>query len=153
MANCSICGKEFDDLVDAIVEGAIVKVCLDCSKFGSVITINQPVVEKKLEQRKELEERPEFVDVIVKDFADRIKKGRERKGLKQEDLAQAIAEKESVIHQLETGKLKPSFKLAKKLSVFLGIDLIETVETARNVEKKVDFKDNGLTIGDLLKKE
>ncbi len=146
-----MCGKE-RELVDAIVEGAVVQVCLECSKHGSVVAINQPVVDKKIEFQKELESKPEYVDVIVGDFDKRIKGARERKGLNQEDLAQALAEKESVIHQLETGKLKPSFKLAKKLSVFLNIDLVESVESSKNVQKDVSFKDESVTIGDLLKK-
>lgn len=153
MPSCDMCGKEFEDLVDAIIEGAVVQVCLGCSKHGSVITINQPVVDKKIEQQKELEASPEYVDVIVSDFATRIKSGRERKGLKQEDLAQAIAEKESVVHQLETGKLKPSFKLAKKLSVFLSVDLVESVEASSKETKKINFLDQNVTIGDLLKKD
>jgi uncharacterized protein (TIGR00270 family) len=151
MTNCDMCGKE-REIVDAIVEGAFVQVCLDCSKHGSVIPINQPVVDKKIEQQKEVKSSPEVVDVIVSDFATRIKNGRERKMLKQEDLAQFIAEKESVIHQLETGGLKPTFKLAKKLSVFLNIDLIERVQASRGEQKNVDFADNSVTIGDLLKK-
>jgi len=48
-----MCGKE-RELVDAIVEGAVVQVCLDCSKHGSVVAINQPVVDKKIEFQKEL---------------------------------------------------------------------------------------------------
>ena len=151
MSNCDMCGKE-RELVDAIVEGAFVQVCLDCSKHGSVIPINQPVVDKKIEQQREVENSPSFVDVIVGDFATRIKKGRERKGLKQEDLAQSIAEKESVVHQLETGGLKPTFKLAKKLSVFLNIDLIESVQASKGETKNINFGDNNTTIGDLLKK-
>lgn len=151
MANCDMCGKELE-LVDAIVEGAFVQVCLDCSKHGSVIPINQPVVDKKIEQQREMKNSPSFVEVIVSDFATRIKNGRTKKGLKQEDLAQSIAEKESVIHQLETGGLKPTFKLAKKLSVFLNIDLIESVQASRDGNKKINFEDNIVTIGDILKK-
>jgi len=156
MVDCEMCGRDMsrreDELVDAIIEGAVVKVCLDCSRHGSVILINQPVVDKKMEKKREIEAKPEFVDVVVEDFANRIKKGRERKGLKQEDLAQAIAEKESVVHQLETGKLKPSYKLAKKLSVFLSIDLLETVESSTKHKKDINFHDDSVTIGDLLKK-
>ncbi|MBT6995377.1 TIGR00270 family protein [Candidatus Woesearchaeota archaeon] len=151
MAGCDMCGKE-RELVDAIVEGAVVQVCLDCSKHGSVVAINQPVVDKKIEFQKELESKPEYVDVIVEDFYKKIKGARERKSLNQEDLAQALAEKESVIHQLETGKLKPSFRLAKKLAVFLNIDLIESVESNKNIKKDVNLKSESVTIGDLLKK-
>ena len=147
-----MCGRE-RELVDSIVEGAIVQVCLECSKHGSVIAINQPVVDKKIEKMQEMTARPEYVDVVVNDYSDKIRRARERKGMKQEDLAQALAEKESVIQSLETGGLKPTFKLAKKLSVFLGIDLIESVETTKKTEKKVNFGNPTVTIGDLLKKE
>lgn len=147
-----MCGKE-RELVDSIVEGAVVQVCLECSKHGNVIAINQPVVDKKIEKMQEMKSRPEYVDVVINDYNDRIRKARERKGMKQEDLAQALAEKESVIQSLESGGLKPTFKLAKKLSVFLGIDLIESVETANKSEKNIDFGNQGTTIGDLLKKE
>ncbi len=146
-----MCGKE-GDLVDAIVEGAVMNVCLACSGHGSVITINQPVVERKMSMIKEDEE-VGAMDVVVEDYADKIKKSRERKGIKQEDLAKSIAEKESVIHQLESSKLKPNFKLAHKLEVFLGINLVDKVETKLKKEKNMDFKDNNLTIGDIVTKE
>ncbi|MFH1376375.1 MAG: multiprotein bridging factor aMBF1 [Candidatus Woesearchaeota archaeon] len=152
MVGCEMCGKG-GELVDAIVEGAMMRICLDCSKHGNVIAVNQPVVEKQLERRREEEATFQYVDIIKEDFPDRIKRARERRGMKQEDLAKAIAEKESVIHQLETGRLKPSFKLAKKISVFLAIDLVESVEQSMSKkEKSVNFGDKAVTIGDILKK-
>ena len=146
-----MCGKE-GDLVDAIVEGAVMSVCLNCANHGSVITINQPVVEKKMTMVKE-DEDVGAIEVVVEDFAEKIKKARERKELTQEDLAKSIAEKESVVHQLESGKLKPNFKLAHKLEVFLGINLVDKVETKLKKNKNVNFKDENLTIGDLVTKE
>ncbi len=153
MAICEMCGKE-GDVVDSIVEGANMRVCLECSSYGHVVTINQPVVDKKIEREKELKTKPsvEMIDCVVDDYSEKIKKAREKRGLKQEDLAKDIAEKVSVIHQLESNKLKPSFKLAKKLEVFLNITLISQFE--QNIIKKdesIDFKDNAVTIGDLLK--
>ena len=85
---------------------------------------------------------------IVESYPDVIRKGREKKGLKQEELAQQITEKESVIHKLETGHLKPRLKLAKKLEIFLGIELVQNHED--NFGKKVDLKNKTLTIGDLI---
>ncbi|MBT4334739.1 TIGR00270 family protein [archaeon] len=154
MATCEMCGYN-REVVDAIVEGATMSVCLECSKFGHVIPINQPVVDKKIERADEsIKPQLDSVDVIVDNYNDRIKKAREKKGLKQEDLAKAIAERVSVIHQLESKKLKPSFKLSKKLSVFLNIDLITSSEQKNPAKPKdVDFKDNSLTIGDMLKSD
>ena len=146
-----MCGKNYEELVDAIVEGSMLKVCLNCSRHGSVITINQAIVDQQIERKKEMESES-FIDVISDRYASIIKKAREKKGLTQDDLAKAIGEKGSVVHQLEVSNLKPSLKLAKKLGVFLNMNLIETVKQERDKEKSVDFRDKTLTIGDLVKK-
>lgn len=148
---CEMCGKE-GELVDAIVEGTMINVCINCSNYGKVITINQPVIDRKVEMKKETENAG-YVEVVVDNYSELVKKSREKKELKQEELAKAIAEKESVIHQLESGKLKPNFKLAQKLEVFLGIKILDKAELARKEEKEVDFRDSDLTIGDLISKD
>lgn len=148
MASCEMCGKE-RELIDAVVEGSVLKVCKECSKHGKAVPIYKPeIVEEKREIEKEI---IEDVEVIVDDYFYLIKKAREKKGLKQEELAKDIGEKESVIHQVESQKMKPNFKLARKLEVYLGIKLMDKVPRA-NVKKEIDFKDESLTIGDLLKK-
>ena len=151
MATCEMCGYD-RELVDAIVEGATMSVCLECSKFGHVIPINQPVVDKKMTMIKE-DESVDAIDIVVEDYSDKIKKAREKKGITQEELAKSIAEKESVVHQLESAKLKPNFKLANKLEVFLNITLIDNVETKLKKDKNVNFKDSTVTIGDLITKD
>ena len=148
---CDLCGKEHDDLVDAVIEGSMVSVCLECSKHGSVVTINQAVVDKKIERKQDLDQK--YVDIIRDDFSVIIKKSREKKGLTQDDLAKNIAEKASVIHQLESGNLKPSLRLAKKLEVFLTISLVETVKQDRKIQKSINFRDRAVTVGDLMKKQ
>ena len=150
MPDCEMCGKETDELVDAIVEGSMMNVCLDCSRHGSVIPVNEAVVDKKVERKKDLEV-VDYVDIITDDYAKLIKKAREKMGLTQEDLAKKIAERESIVHQVESGNLKPSFKLAKKLSVFLNVDLVETVKQERKAKKEIDYRDRSVTVGDLLK--
>ena len=146
MGNCEICGKRFDNLERAIVEGVLINVCHDCSKFGKVITIKKPLIEPEriisVQRREETED-------IVDNYAELIKQAREKKGLKQEELAMNIAEKESIIHKIETRSLKPSFKLARKLEQFLGIKLIELQEEKKDLS--LNLKNNGLTIGDLLR--
>ena len=117
MVNCDLCGKEAE-LVDAIIEGSMMSVCLKCARHGNVITIHQPFVNQIIERRAAQELVLDSSDMIVNDFADRIKKGRERKGLRQEAVAKAIAEKESVIHQLESGTLKPDLKFSFSVDSF-----------------------------------
>jgi putative transcription factor len=99
----------------------------------------------------ELEE--EVTEEIVDDYNIRIKRARELRLLTQEGLARAIAEKESAIHKLESGQLKPNIKLANKLEQFLNIKLTEEHKEEKKQDKKktIDLKDDSLTIGDLIK--
>lgn len=146
MVGCEICGKNLENLEKAIVEGVMMNVCSGCAKFGKVIPVRKPLIEPR---RVIPVQTKEVMEEIVTDYAELIKKGRERKGLKQEELAKDIAEKESVISKVESGSLKPSFILAKKLEQFLDIKLIEFFEEKKEIN--LNLKDNGLTIGDLLK--
>ena len=145
---CDICGKE-KMLYRVKVERTVMNVCGECKKFGAEITI--PVHSKKFS-----EENKSFLDTgeletIMHDYAKRIKDARESMKLKQEDFAKKINEKESLIHQIETGHFEPSIGLARKLEKFLGIKLIEAVK-ADNIDKKVKNEDDILTLGHLLKK-
>ncbi len=125
MASCEICGAETSSLVKAKVDSAIFSVCDKCKGHGEVIT--EPV--KKMQ--------PLFVPmrasdsdrVIVSDFAQIIRTARQRKGLKQEELANQLNEKISLIQSLETNRHKPDLKLARKLERFFGVDLIEELES------------------------
>ena len=156
-----MCGKETEELFLAEVEGTRLKVCKECAKFGHVIKrisgINKDTKEKgnkgyagRREQRTVIaEKQTETIEAISSDYANRIKKAREKLGLTQKDFAGKINEKRSVIHNLEAGHFEPNLELAKKLEHALKIKLIEEYE-----EKAVDIKKEktgGLTIGDLVK--
>lgn len=149
MGNCDMCGKE-EKLVSALVEGSVVSVCSNCSKYGNVL---EP---KKLEKSKfhsretiSLEE----TEVIVNDYSKKVKEARQKMGIKQEDVAKAIAERESVIQKIESGHMEPSFPVAKKLEQFLRIKLITQEEVTKEIDKSELFGDDSknITIGDLIK--
>lgn len=144
-----MCGKE-TELSRTIVEGTELNVCRQCSGFGKVLRkVHAPAKEKK---RKEIEkeETPEIIQVIVPDYPTKVKQARESIGLKQEDFAKKINEKESIIHKIETGHFKPNLKLAKKLAKFLKIKLIEEYKSEKP-EQKEKSSSEGVTIGDLIK--
>ena len=65
-----------------------------------------------------------------------------------------IAEKESVIHKIESGQLEPTIPLAKQLEQYLRIKLI-TMNKGEKIEKEknrdINFSDKVITIGDMLK--
>ena len=85
---------------------------------------------------------------IVSDYAQRVKRARERLGWTQRMLAQKVKVSENVIRRIEAGTLTPSIDLAKRLEKVLGIKLLEPI-----VEEEEEY--NGgksgfyLTLGDI----
>jgi len=146
---CDLCGAKTENLFRAIVEGTELNVCKDCAKYGKVIEKRPVKVEEKRQFTKPAEPEKEIIQVIVLDFAQRIKNKRESIGLKQKEFAKKISEKESLIHNLETGSFKPSISLAVKLEKFLKIKLVEEYEEEH--KKSSEIKTEGFTVGDLIK--
>ena len=61
----------------------------------------------------------------MEDFNTIVRKARESRGWTREELGAKIYEKVSVINRIESGKMEPDIKLAKKLEKTLNITLIE----------------------------
>ena len=66
---------------------------------------------------------------LRRDFNKAIKSAREKKGISQEEMGKRINEKISVIRHLETGTLKPTDILSRKIERFLTIQLLIPEET------------------------
>jgi len=144
---CDMCGSS-GKLFRAKVEGAELTVCQKCSKFGNILGVVKDLEEKEvIRLRKEPES--ENIEIIVQDYAEKIRKKRESLGLTQKDFAKKINEKESLIQKIESGNFKLSIALAKKIEKFLKLRLIEEYEEKHETQKHT--KSEGLTIGDFIK--
>ena len=142
---CDMCGKD-SVLFKTMIEGSLLNVCENCSKYGKIIEkVEKEPVKSKIIKRK-IDEPNDF---IVDGYFKIIKESREKKNLTQKELAMKINEKESVIEKIEQGKMEPDILFAKKLGNFLNIKLIEKIEIKERVN--INFKDKVMTIGDLLK--
>jgi len=142
---CDMCGSE-GKLYQTTIEDAKLKVCYECSKFGKVTGIIERSQENTI-----IEGPPqtEVMEILVEGFANMIKEKRENLGLKQEQFAKKISEKTSLVQKIESGHLEPSLVLAKKISSFLKIKLIE--EHQETHEKQTSTKTQSFTIGDFIK--
>ncbi len=144
---CELCGKEAQ-LFKTEIEGTQLNVCKDCAKFGNIL---EEVKEKKVEIKtkvKKKEPGDEIIEIVVSDFAQKIKNRREKLKLKQEELAKKLGIKESLLHHIESGKFMPSIELAKRIEKFLKIKLVEEyIETGMNIAKGETAE---LTIGDIV---
>ncbi len=145
--NCDLCGKE-TELFRALVEGTELTVCSGCSKYGKITgKVKAPPPEQKTQEKKKAEAE-EPIDAVVGNFGELIKKKREDLGLNQSDFAKRIAEKESILHKLETGGIKPTLDRARELERLLGLKLVEELrEEPLSQQKSNDI----MTLGDFVK--
>lgn len=155
---CELCGRDVPRLRKVVIEGVILNVCDECAKFGKEIkngeipkdvkyippeVIRERVERKKRRRYRDLDEE----EVLVEDYAERIRHARERLGMTQDELAKKILEKRTVISKLERGEMHPDEALIKKLEKALGIKLKEKVTATYRKEEK---KTRALTLGDLI---
>jgi len=137
-----MCGKE-GPLTASLVEGTEMNLCQGCGKYGK--RLNKPVTRQHKPVRAP---KPEISEIVTNGYAQKIRTARENKGMTQKDFAQMLNERESVVQKLETGNLKPSINLARKLERVLKITLVEVEEITKVESSK---KPSGpLTIGDIL---
>ncbi len=144
---CDLCGSD-GKLYLAEIEGTRLNVCKKCSSFGEIIKKQKPKIKQ---QKPKIPDIEEPMEVVIENYPELIKKNRETMELKQKELARKIAEKESVIHKLESGSIEPNLELAKKLEKALNINLIQK-EKIEKISKKTKNESAAVTIGDLLKK-
>ena len=145
-ANCDMCGKQ-ESLVQALIEGVDMHVCRACAGFGKVL--EQPRVFSRNYQKSQKSTEPELIEVVMDDYALKIKNAREKRKLNQEEFARMLSERESTLTSIEAGKQRPTMELAKKLEKMLNIQLIEIIKD-EPVQKEELRKKGPLTIGDML---
>jgi putative transcription factor len=156
---CEVCGREIRGRpVEVKIEGTQMRTCPGCARFGRESRGRLPV----LPQRSGRSTPPRTgvgrrlpspilepaAFEWVEDYHLAIRRSREERGWTQEELGKRIHEKSSVIVRLESGKMVPDKKLAKKLERALGIKLL-TPGGAGEVEK-LPSSNRELTIGDVI---
>ena len=149
--NCDLCGKTETILNRAIIEGVELSVCTDCSKFGKVLAPVKrygPKEQHKMAQKASLNE--EKIELLVENYAELIKKKRESLGLSQKDFALKLREKESTIHNIETGHFTPPIAMARKLEKILGVKLVEEYEEKHELREQKRGEE-WFTLGDFIK--
>lgn len=147
---CDMCGSE-EQLYRCRVEDTVLNVCKGCSSYGEVVGKESQEAREKTSKKAKPKKQPEIIEVVREDYSNILKNIREKKGLKQEELAKKLAEKASLIQNLESGHMKPSIPLAKKLEKFFNINLIESYEEKQKKEASPEGSDEKMTIGDMIK--
>jgi putative transcription factor len=158
---CPICGgKIWGRGEKVLIEGAKITVCQSCAQFGVKIRKRPKMVEstrktypkpnttkKKGLYPREIEDSVE----IVSDYVARIRKARNARGLNQDQFAQKLNEKPSLLRRIEAGKVEPTIKLAKKIEEVYNIKLIKQVDEIEPSAKQNQYmkKSSGSSLGDI----
>ncbi|WP_435125999.1 multiprotein bridging factor aMBF1 [Halobaculum sp. D14] len=171
MPQCEMCGAEKPSLTTTKVEGAELELCDDCKDFGTEVrtestssastkystsssssSSSSSASSSSTSSSSSQRRRDMFDDMetVASDYDDRIRNARESAGLSQEELANQLNEKASVIRKLERGDILPSDDVQEKLEKALGISLTEG-EDVEDSEWSSDSSGT-MTLGDVVKR-
>lgn len=146
---CEICGKNVVGRpVRVKIDGSIMQTCNECSKFGKVQKEPPRPVKPRTSPRLPRIREPSYE--VSEEFNTVIRMAREKKGWSREDLAKKLYEKASVINRIESGKMIPDIKLARKIEKVLNIKILDKIEDEQ-VEDISPSKRGGTTIGDIVR--
>ncbi|MEM3713347.1 MAG: multiprotein bridging factor aMBF1 [Nitrososphaeria archaeon] len=155
--SCELCGAPLKNKGKKIlISGAILYVCDKCAKYGSLLNpsntttkgFNQSSKPKMMYKSKISDKEVEYE--VVEDYAERIKNARNNLGWTMDILAEQVKEKVSVIKRIESGRLKPSLDLARRLEHILKIRLLDPVIKAFDSNITFNLNNNmGMTLGDV----
>ncbi|MFT4309503.1 MAG: multiprotein bridging factor aMBF1 [Candidatus Woesearchaeota archaeon] len=145
---CEMCGKE-EPLKKAIIEGVDMRVCSSCAKYGKIIESKPKPIIREKPKYKSFE--PEYVEEIIPQYNDIIRKAVMKTGIQEDAIAKRVGMKESVLKAYMRGSMKPSVDDAKKLEKYFTIRLIEKIKETGQTTVNTESRANDLTIGDMIR--
>ena len=124
MASCEMCGK--NATTRARIEGVVMSVCASCATYGTELTAPKSVGRAPTIFAPRAPQGLGAVELELPiDFAKRLRKARQAKGLTEEDAARALAMTKTAFLHYESGKHTPDDATAKKLARFFSFSLAE----------------------------
>jgi putative transcription factor len=155
---CEICGAEIREKPMCItIDNSELQVCQKCAPYGKPVDKRTPVSRKvtpvvRTVTRTGNRPKKDFFDILKDELLDNydqiIRDAREAKGWSQEDLAENIKEKVSLIKKIERSEIVPEEPVRKKLEHTLNIKLTERVEVSG---QDVSHLKKDTTLGDIVK--
>jgi putative transcription factor len=179
MPQCEMCGAEQSSLTATKVEGAELELCDDCTDFGTEVrTDSGSDTSTKYSTSSSSSSSSgsggssgtassgggggggggtrrsdmfDDMDELATDYDERVRHAREERGLSQQELADELNEKTSLIRKIERGDVLPSDDVQRELERFFDISLSEGTE-ADDAEWDGDSSTT-TTLGDVVKRE
>jgi putative transcription factor len=137
---CEMCGNEVEMTSRVRVEGTVLNLCANCSKFGTIVDPPPAAVPAERSSARpgtpatrvmgtgrRLEERDLYTEIgeleLAPDWTRRVRLAREAVAWTPDDLAKKLNEKKSVVLKLESGGFHPPDQLVRKLEHLLKVRL------------------------------
>jgi len=159
---CEVCGRKImGKPVKALIEGAKMIVCVDCSKLSKIqweigSTPSRPRTTRTtkiplpaISTKKQVPQVAETLE-LIDNFGSYIRHAREKMGLTHEDLGRKISEKVSVLKKIESGKMTPTHQLTERLEHTLKIKLLAPLSEPKIPSGSIPLKHREVTLGDLI---
>ncbi|WP_299263816.1 multiprotein bridging factor aMBF1 [Halorientalis sp.] len=181
MVQCEMCGADTSSPNTVKVEGAELDVCDDCADFGTEVRTQESSSSSTKYstssssgsgsgssdggasssgtgntssggggRRRDMFDQ---MDEVAQDYDQRIREAREAAGMNQEELANQLNEKASLIRKLELGDTLPSDTVQTKLERALDIVLTEGGGSADDTEWSGGSSDGEYTLGDVVQRK
>ena len=175
MPQCEMCGAEESSLTTTKVEGAELDLCENCTGFGTEVETQQSTGGTSkystssssgtsgssggstggstgsggsTRRKKDMFD---DMDELAADYDDRIREAREAESLTQEELANQLNEKASLIRKLERGDILPSDDVQAKLEKKLDITLTEGADVSDT--EWSSGSGQSMTLGDVVERK
>jgi len=155
---CPICDGIIWKGQKVLIEGVKMTVCDSCARYGKRITtkLKSTYLQKSYLTQEKTSSKPPIRKIdeieemeIVPDYPKRIRNVRTLKKLNQDQFSQKLNEKPSLIRRIESGKAKPTIKLAKKIEKVYNITLLKKVDENEVNVKKYIKKQPSSSLGDI----
>ena len=178
MVQCEMCGTETASPNRVKIEGAELDVCDECTDFGTEVKTDSGTSSTSTKystsnsgsssdssssssgrsststgnsggsRRSDMYDE---IEELATDYDERVRNARERAGLSQDELAQQLNEKSSLIRKIERGDTLPTDDIQAKLERNLDIDLT-TSGSSDETEWKNETSSDGYTLGDVVER-
>lgn len=172
-----MCGQETASLTPIETEGTELNVCSDCEEFGTVLhdeasqssggessagggpsrsssggrsSSSSSGTSSGGGGGGSRSDPMEDIETLAADYDARVREAREAAGMTQEDVADELNEKASLIRKIEGGDMRPSEEVRDELERFLDVSLTEEVGDA---DWDGGDTGDGYTLGDIIERK
>ncbi|HVC58721.1 MAG TPA: multiprotein bridging factor aMBF1 [Candidatus Acidoferrales bacterium] len=152
MEECELCGRKANDIYLVNIEGAELRVCVNCAQGKKIVATYIQKTEQKGKSFASTRPPREEDQRLVENFGTVIREARDRMHLPLKVLAEMIAEKETFLARVEHQSTMPSIALTKKLEKALNIKLIDMTSDTGG-QNRSSGNTEAPSLGDFIKRK